>query len=398
MYESDKLYTAGEFAKKAGVTIRTIRYYDEKGLLKPFGYNSSGYRLYSENEFAKLQKIMTLKFLGFSLEEIAEEINEDTSKEGFIKSLSIQEQILENKITHMKKVTEAIDRAKKMLMSGDALDWGKIINIITVINMIDNMNFVKEQYKTSENLDSRLNLHSYNVNETDWQVWCFNHMDFPYEAKVLELGSGNGVFWIKNRNSIKNNWNITLSDLSQGMLESAKLKLKDTENDFTFRNIDVQNIPCEDESFNVVIAKHMLYYVPDTYKALSEIKRVLADGGIFYATANALGSMRELHEIIKKFDSDLLPNYSEADAKFGLKSGQLILEKFFGKVRTDIFEEKIIVSEAEPIVSYVFSTIKGNSIKDEEKKRQFTKYIDDIIKERGNITITTKACLFTVKK
>ena len=53
----DQYYTTGEFARMAHVTIRTIRYYDKKGLLKPSFINESGYRMYSDEDFLKLQKI-----------------------------------------------------------------------------------------------------------------------------------------------------------------------------------------------------------------------------------------------------------------------------------------------------------------------------------------------------
>ena len=54
----ETFYTAGDFAKKAGVTIRTIRFYDSKGLLKPSSISDSGYRLYTDADFAKLQIIL----------------------------------------------------------------------------------------------------------------------------------------------------------------------------------------------------------------------------------------------------------------------------------------------------------------------------------------------------
>ena len=75
--KNEKYYTTGEFAKKAGVTIRTIRYYDKKGLLKPDCRGENGYRLYRGNDFAKLQRILTLKYLGFPLENIGQTINHE---------------------------------------------------------------------------------------------------------------------------------------------------------------------------------------------------------------------------------------------------------------------------------------------------------------------------------
>ena len=65
-----KQYTTGEFAKKANVSIRTIHYYNDKKLITPSFVSEAGYRYYSDEDFAKLQKVLTLKHLGFSLEEI----------------------------------------------------------------------------------------------------------------------------------------------------------------------------------------------------------------------------------------------------------------------------------------------------------------------------------------
>ena len=62
------LYTAGEIAKIAGVSLRTIRFYDVKGLLKPVSYSDAGYRYYNQESLAVLQKILMLKYLGFSLQ------------------------------------------------------------------------------------------------------------------------------------------------------------------------------------------------------------------------------------------------------------------------------------------------------------------------------------------
>ena len=65
-----KYYTAGTLAELAGVSSRTIRYYDQKGVLRPTGYTDGGYRLYDDTALLKMQQISMLKFAGFSLEEI----------------------------------------------------------------------------------------------------------------------------------------------------------------------------------------------------------------------------------------------------------------------------------------------------------------------------------------
>src|SRR5687767_14569990 len=60
----------GELARRTGLTIRTLHHYDELGLLKPSGHTESGHRLYTADDVARLQQVVSLRQLGFSLEEI----------------------------------------------------------------------------------------------------------------------------------------------------------------------------------------------------------------------------------------------------------------------------------------------------------------------------------------
>lgn len=61
----DQLYTAGELARLTGVSLRTIRFYDQKGLLKPVTHSEAGYRYYDRDCVDRLQRILVLKYLGF---------------------------------------------------------------------------------------------------------------------------------------------------------------------------------------------------------------------------------------------------------------------------------------------------------------------------------------------
>lgn len=75
---SDAYVQIGEAAERTGLTQRTLRYYEEKGLLKPPGRMEGGFRLYSEEDLARLERIKELKdLLGFSLADIREMIEAD---------------------------------------------------------------------------------------------------------------------------------------------------------------------------------------------------------------------------------------------------------------------------------------------------------------------------------
>ena len=383
----------GEFAKRSGVTIKTLLHYDKIGLLKPSQKTESGYRIYCEDDFLKLQQITTLKFIGLSLNEITHILHE--SGEDLENMISIQKKALEEKKKHIDAVIDVFNKAKNTAKKNGFLDANNLIDIIKITNMESR---VREQYKSDKNLNIRSNLHSYNINKVDFDKWCFSQINFPKNARILELGCGTGKLWFKNKESINKDLNITLSDFSKSMLKIAKDKLKEVEYDFKYEEINVENIPYKDESFDIVIAEHMIYFAPDIEKALSEIKRVLSRNGVFYVSANSCDSMAELNKLSENFAPNLgLDNNGFSD-RFDLEHGKPILEKYFSEISVEVLEGKIIVDDAKPVVLYKASTIQGDSILVGEKKKEFTKYLEDYIKKNGNISITTKTCMFKARK
>ena len=383
----------GEFAKISGVTIKTLLHYDKIGLLKPGEKTESGYRIYCEDDFLKLQQITTLKFIGLSLNEISHILHE--SGENLESMINFQKKALEEKKKHIDAVIDVFNKAKNTAKKNGFLDANNLIDIIKITNMETR---VREQYKSDKNLNIRSNLHSYNINKVDFDKWCFNQMNFPENARILELGCGTGKLWFKNKENIDKDLDITLSDFSKSMLKIAKDKLKEVDYDFKYEEINMENIPYEDESFDIVIAEHMIYFAPDIEKALAEIKRVLISGGMLYISANSCETMAELNKLAEKFDSSLGIDNNGYSARFELENGDAILKKYFNKVDVEILEGKIIVNDAKPVVSYKASTIQGSSILVGEKKKEFTKYLDDYIKKSGNISITTKTCMFKAMK
>lgn len=65
-----RYWKVGDLAKLTGLTVRTLRFYDQIGLFSPSGQTDSGHRLYNESDLARLQQILSLKELGLSLDEV----------------------------------------------------------------------------------------------------------------------------------------------------------------------------------------------------------------------------------------------------------------------------------------------------------------------------------------
>ena len=139
----------------AHVTIRTIRYYDKKGLLKPSFINESGYRMYSDEDFLKLQKILSLKYLGFSLNEIGNMTIHDTSAD-ILKSLKMQIGLVHKKMENLEQMEKALQNTTQILEETNQIDWTGILNLI---HLTDMEKMLVEQYKNGENLNIRISLH-----------------------------------------------------------------------------------------------------------------------------------------------------------------------------------------------------------------------------------------------
>jgi DNA-binding transcriptional MerR regulator len=163
------MYLAQEFSERAGVTVRALHHYDRLGLLKPSGYTASGYRLYGERDLARLQQIVTLKFLGFSLKQIRELL--DRRELDLRATLRLQRTVVEEKLSHLARVVETIERAEHVMASGDLSTWDAFRKIVEVINMQNDMEWVKKYY-TEEQLEELAARNQPGVHERAEREWA----------------------------------------------------------------------------------------------------------------------------------------------------------------------------------------------------------------------------------
>jgi SAM-dependent methyltransferase len=254
-----------------------------------------------------------------------------------------------------------------------------------------------DQYRDSSNLDARVELHKrFSTNPHGWFNWVFDTLlNLPVDAGILELGCGHGLLWKENASRIPAGWDITLSDLSAGMVDAAWRNLVVTGRNFKFREIDAQEIPFEDEKFDVVIANFMLYHVPDRPKALSEIKRVLKPGGKLVAATIGNNHMKE---VMDWFHQVHVTNGMESFAvPFTLENGGEQLKSFFLDVTLSRYEDSLHITELEPLIAYIRSGIRVGELSEEEfamVQRGFEKEL----KEKSSILITKDSGLFEAIK
>lgn len=138
-----------EFSKMAGVTVRTLQYYDRIGLLQPSDKTEAQHRLYERHDLIKLQHILTLKQLGFTLKEIKQMIHHpEYDVRGALKS---QKQAIDAQIQQLQEVSSAMEHAMDVLDTTDHWDWETVQHIIQGVTDRQYMQWI-QTYFTGDQL------------------------------------------------------------------------------------------------------------------------------------------------------------------------------------------------------------------------------------------------------
>jgi SAM-dependent methyltransferase len=216
-----------------------------------------------------------------------------------------------------------------------------------------------QQYRDASNLDARIQLHQrFSTNDYDFHLWIFDHIldILALDGEILEVGCGSAELWRKNLDRVPSGWHVTLTDFSPGMVEAAERVVVGREDQFTVLQANIEDLPFADASFDVAIANHMLYHVPNRERALAELRRVLRPGGHLFAATNGQSHMRELMELVAPCAPDAVPDRASYERGFSLENGQEQLARHFSRVRLDRYEDGLVITEVGPLLAYILST------------------------------------------
>ena len=160
-------YTVAQFAKLAGVTVRTLHHSDRLGLLRPAGRSAAGYRIYTDRDLGRLQQIVTLKFIGLSLETIRELL--DRGPSDLEARLRRQREVLEERRRRLDAAVSAVREAERVVAAGED-PVQALARIIEVIEMQKNWDWVKDYYTEEQlaDLASRWSPEVQAKAERDW--------------------------------------------------------------------------------------------------------------------------------------------------------------------------------------------------------------------------------------
>lgn len=121
-----KGYQVGEVSGLTGVSVRTLHHYDRIGLLQPQQRTVAGYRLYGERELLRLQQILTLRYLGFSLKRIGELL--DRPDFDLAASLRVQERVLRERMAELDTIATVLGELVTAYRRDGAWNWDLVIH------------------------------------------------------------------------------------------------------------------------------------------------------------------------------------------------------------------------------------------------------------------------------
>jgi len=113
-------YTVKQVADMSGVSVRTLHFYDETGLLKPAYQGANSYRIYEEPQLLRLQQILFYRELGFELKQIKQIIGRDDFE--VVEALKSHRELVENKLARMRTLVETVDKTIKHLQGTEPMN------------------------------------------------------------------------------------------------------------------------------------------------------------------------------------------------------------------------------------------------------------------------------------
>ncbi|MDJ0974442.1 MAG: methyltransferase domain-containing protein [Planctomycetota bacterium] len=249
------------------------------------------------------------------------------------------------------------------------------------------------QYVDASKLEARIALHQrFSTNALGWQRWHLDQIALAPGERVLEVGCGSGTLWGSHAERLPIDVALTLTDVSPGMLEAARTALDTAGVDARFEACDAQALPFDDDAFDVVVAAHMLYHVPDRPRALREMRRVLTPEGRAVIATNGRDHLRELDALLERHLGSALRD----EIEFTLESGAAELETVFPLVARVDYDDGLRVTEAAALVDYILSMPGGETLGADAIQR-LERDVAPLVAEPGGFEVTKSSGAFVCR-
>lgn len=176
--------TVGEIAKKMGTTVRTLQYYDKEDVLSPSAESEGGRRLYTDKDVVRLHQIQSMKYLGFSLDDIKNRLVSLDTPAKVAAALAGQGETVRKKIATLSEVLRTIDGLQEEILQMQTVDWKKYADIVALMQM-GNENYWVIKHFDDKTLDV---FQSQCGDDNGYAIWTAMERIFD---KAIELQANN---------------------------------------------------------------------------------------------------------------------------------------------------------------------------------------------------------------
>ena len=255
----------------------------------------------------------------------------------------------------------------------------------------------QRQYRDPSNLNARIALHAkYSRADEPWYPWLASLTEWPAGGDVLEVGCGSGALWV-NIAALLPHLRLTLTDLSDGMVEAATRAVEplDSIDLVGARTSDAQDLPFSDAAFDVVVANHMLYHVPEPTRAVAEFSRVLRPDGALLAATNGPRHLDVLADLSRQALGWSPLDFS--DGRFGTSNGAVILGTAFASVEWQPHPSTMVCSDPYDVFAFIASTAAGQEASADERLALKEAIEDRFRAEGGAMTVTVETGCFVAR-
>lgn len=276
------MFSIKEISKKLGVNPNAIRFYEKKGLLTP-KRTDSNYRMYSNEDAARLEMIILYRKMGFSIEDIGALLEE---KQENIDQFVTQYTALNYHIHSMMRIRETLGNCIERMLNDELLNDKMIEQIAETAKIIT----LSENWKDQWNFDSLASNYDTFIRESGTGLDFYKNYDFVLERTatnihkgiVVEIGIGTGnlaKMILEVPNQIEQYIGV---DQSINMLKEAKKKCPHIQ----LRKGDFLNLPLDSKSCDVIVTSYAFHHCNNHEKklAIEEMNRVLKDAATIVIT------------------------------------------------------------------------------------------------------------------
>lgn len=389
----NKYYTIGQLAKLAGISTKTLRVYERKGLLIPERNGENDYRIYGEEAVKTLGKIQLMKYLDFSLEQIADflQLYENVSRENMLLE---QKRLLEKKREQLNTVIAHVNRAVQECR-GEEQDADGFLRALGII--------VRNQ--RADELVGRLKKHA--DEPRGWSRFIFEKAEMQKGMLVLDAGAGWGNLWRYNGERLPEQLRVTCVDKHNTHMDTfcnymkeqkSEGKLADCEFSFVWEDLETMSLngPYERIFFN-----HVVSHISDRNALYRKFSSALSRNGVFICTWGGLLFYEKLQPLLREFFE--AEEYAELDKLYRkhrehVEDWEKEIQAVFSGIEKHAYVITLHFETAEGFMEYIQQVCRPVRESLEIRRREFLEFLEQFKNERGEFMFERDTYLYCCRK